>query len=240
MLLFVPAFPEPYNPKACQVSNMDARLQAFVCVCVCVCVHVCVSSSVVSNSATPWTIAKLLCSWDFPDKNSGVGCHFLLQGIFLTQGSNPSLLHCRKVIFFTATNFFLSCLKVMSTTRNVVWSTLPIHMSHLEKIWFCSKVPVHIASSDFPEPSELKRKTLNRIMPKKTKRNWASENNFQRIEIPYRVFLNFTVCTAMIIWLLPTQSSQLKSVQEICPWAISNLGALVSHLRDHTPMWWGL
>ena len=29
----------------------------------------------------------------FPGKNSGVGCHFLLQRIFLTQGSNPRLLH---------------------------------------------------------------------------------------------------------------------------------------------------
>ena len=34
-----------------------------------------------------------LCLWDFPGKNAGVGCHFLHQGIFLTQGSNPCLLH---------------------------------------------------------------------------------------------------------------------------------------------------
>ena len=27
--------------------------------------------------------------WDFPSRNTGVGCHFLLQGIFLTQGSKP-------------------------------------------------------------------------------------------------------------------------------------------------------
>ena len=33
-----------------------------------------------------------LCSWDFPDKNTGVGYHFLLQGIFPTQGSKPRLL----------------------------------------------------------------------------------------------------------------------------------------------------
>ena len=34
----------------------------------------------------PWTVpARLLCPWDSPDKNTGVGCHFLLQGIFLTQ-----------------------------------------------------------------------------------------------------------------------------------------------------------
>ena len=35
---------------------------------------------------------RLLCPWDFPGKNTGVGYHFLPQGIFLTQGSNPSLL----------------------------------------------------------------------------------------------------------------------------------------------------
>ena len=41
-----------------------------------------------------WTIAaRLLCPWDSPDKNTGVGCHAILQGIFLTQRSNPGLLH---------------------------------------------------------------------------------------------------------------------------------------------------
>ena len=36
--------------------------------------------------------ARLLCPWDFPGKHTGVGCHFLLQGIFPTQGSNlPAL-----------------------------------------------------------------------------------------------------------------------------------------------------
>ena len=34
---------------------------------------------------------RLLCPWDFPGKNTGVGCHFLLQGIFPTQGSSLSL-----------------------------------------------------------------------------------------------------------------------------------------------------
>ena len=36
---------------------------------------------------------RLLCPWCFPDKNTRVGCHFLLQGIFSTQGSKPCLLH---------------------------------------------------------------------------------------------------------------------------------------------------
>ena len=37
--------------------------------------------------------ARLLCPQNFPSKNTGVGCHFLLQGIFPTQGSNHHLLH---------------------------------------------------------------------------------------------------------------------------------------------------
>ena len=41
----------------------------------------------------PGLSIRLLCPWDFPDKNPGMGCHFFLQGIFLTQGSNPHLLH---------------------------------------------------------------------------------------------------------------------------------------------------
>ena len=36
---------------------------------------------------------RLLCPWDFPGKNTGVGGHLLLQGVFLGQGSNPHLLH---------------------------------------------------------------------------------------------------------------------------------------------------
>ena len=36
--------------------------------------------------------ARLLCPWSFPGKNTGVGCHFLLEGVFHTQGSNPHLL----------------------------------------------------------------------------------------------------------------------------------------------------
>ena len=37
--------------------------------------------------------ARLLCPWGFPGRNTGMGCHFLLQGIFLSQGLNLSLLH---------------------------------------------------------------------------------------------------------------------------------------------------
>ena len=52
------------------------------------------SHSVMSNSAAPGLQpAKLLCPWDSQGRNTRVGCHCLVQGIFLTQGSKPCLLH---------------------------------------------------------------------------------------------------------------------------------------------------
>ena len=63
---------------------------------VCVCVHSLVMSAVF---VTPWTVAhQAPRPWHFPGKNAGVGCHFLLQGITLTQGSNPRLL-CYQAAF---------------------------------------------------------------------------------------------------------------------------------------------
>ena len=55
----------------------------------------CVSCLVMSNSLLSHGLqpARLLCPWDFPGKKTGVGCHFLLQGFFLTQGLNLGLLH---------------------------------------------------------------------------------------------------------------------------------------------------
>ena len=40
----------------------------------------------------------LLCPWNFPGKNTEMGCHFLLQGILPTQGSNLDVLHYRQII----------------------------------------------------------------------------------------------------------------------------------------------
>ena len=48
---------------------------------------------------TPWTVAcQAPLSMGSPGKNTGVGFHFLLQGIFPTQESNPGLLYCRWIL----------------------------------------------------------------------------------------------------------------------------------------------
>ena len=56
--------------------------------------------------ATPWIVAcqaplsrQQGFSRDFPGNSTGVGCHFLLQGIFLTQGLNPGLPRCRQTLY---------------------------------------------------------------------------------------------------------------------------------------------
>ena len=59
------------------------------------------SLSRVQLFATSWTVActRLLYPWNFLGKSTGEGCHFLLQGIFPTQGSNPGLPHCRQTLY---------------------------------------------------------------------------------------------------------------------------------------------
>ena len=51
------------------------------------------SYSVMSHSLQPHGLypGRLLCPWDSPGKNAGIDCHFLLQGIFPTQGLSPHL-----------------------------------------------------------------------------------------------------------------------------------------------------
>ena len=55
--------------------------------------HACHVASVMSDSLQPHGLqpARLLCPWNSPGKNTGVGCHALLQGIFPTQGANSNL-----------------------------------------------------------------------------------------------------------------------------------------------------
>ena len=60
-----------------------------------------VSLSVVSESLWLHGLwpTRLLCPWGSPGKDTGVGSHSLLQGILPIQGSNPSLLHCGRILY---------------------------------------------------------------------------------------------------------------------------------------------
>ena len=50
--------------------------------------------------AIPWAVAyQAPPSMEFSGKSTGVGCHFLLQGIFPIWGLNPGLPHCRQTLY---------------------------------------------------------------------------------------------------------------------------------------------
>ena len=85
----------------------------FVCVCVCVCIQL---LSHVQLVVAPWRVAHQdPLSWNFPGKDIGAGCHFLLHGVFLTQGLKPHLLcllHWQAGSFFTTSANHLGSLKI--------------------------------------------------------------------------------------------------------------------------------
>ena len=60
-----------------------------------------VSRSIMSVSLQPHDLwpTRFLCPQNSSGKNTGVGCHFLLQGIFLTQRLNLGLLHCGQILY---------------------------------------------------------------------------------------------------------------------------------------------
>ena len=84
----------------------------------CVCVCALSRFSHVRFFETPWTIApRLLCPWDSPGKKTGVGCHFLLQGIFPTQdGTRISFVPCLLAGGFFTTSSTWGALSGADTT----------------------------------------------------------------------------------------------------------------------------
>ena len=86
-----------YNKKKNRVLSSDENI--IVCVCVCVCVCIVTQSCPTLLQPHGLQLSRLLCPCSFSGKNNGVGSHSHLQGILLTQGSNPSLLHCRQILY---------------------------------------------------------------------------------------------------------------------------------------------
>ena len=75
---------------------------------------------------TPRTVAcqAPLCPWNFPGKNTGVGTHSLLQGIFSTQESNSGLLYCRQILYHLSHQGSPNQLKVPFLVRARMEGTL--------------------------------------------------------------------------------------------------------------------
>ena len=80
--------PKPVLPYCLNHHNWVKEMNIYMHVCL-------LSHSVMSDSL--WLYERLLCPWDSPGKNNEAGYHFFLREIFLTQGSNLHLPHCRQI-----------------------------------------------------------------------------------------------------------------------------------------------
>ena len=111
---------------------------------------------------TPMEPARLLCPWDSLGKNTGVGCHFLLQRTFPTQESNRGLLNCRQILyqlsyegspvtlyyqvnygFFFPIFFKLLLLSLLSSFNFSVWSSVNGFLRRIYKLRCVLGVCVH-------------------------------------------------------------------------------------------------
>ena len=123
---------------------------------------------------TPRTVAYQAVSlWDSPGKNTGVGCHFLLHGIFLTQGLNWGLLYCRWILHRLShqgcpclgnehkkfpTFFFEVSTSILNLTR-VLDGLTTVHMASLRKAASdVASYPQHIQHMHFDIYLDLKKR----------------------------------------------------------------------------------
>ena len=92
--------------------------------------------------------ARLLCPWNSPGKNTLVGHHSLLQGIFPTQESNPGLPHCRQILFFFFNLFFYW--RIIALQNFVVFCQASTWISHRY-----TYIPSLLNLPPLPTPSHL-------------------------------------------------------------------------------------
>ena len=88
--------------KLMYLNSVEPILNSFHALIYATYIHTCYTCAVISNSLWSFGPTRFRCPWNFPGKNTRVGYHFLLQEIFLTQGSNPHhlcLLNCRQLLY---------------------------------------------------------------------------------------------------------------------------------------------
>ena len=101
------------------------------------CMRSCSVVSVMSDPLRPHGLqpARLLCPWNSLGKNTEMSCHFLLQGVFLTQELNLGLLHCRQVLIHCLSHQ-RSCYCIYSYAIYLLLFLLFGILSSLLFIWF--------------------------------------------------------------------------------------------------------
>ena len=115
---------EPASPTLQADALPSDHQGSFICWPTVLLLRVCMLSrfSHVQLCATLWTVAcQVSLSLGFPGKNTGVGCHAHLQGIFPTQGLDPDLPHCRQILYQLSHKGSPSILEWVAYPLNSQW-----------------------------------------------------------------------------------------------------------------------
>ena len=202
------------------------------------------SRSVVSDSLRPHRLppTRLLCPWDFPGNSTGVDCHFLLQGIFPTQGSNPGLPHCRQTLYCLShqgsrttwehppnvphTSCFLPQGSFDATVQEDPWEPIGTHTCTIQKykgINLCPRTHLWLMRNGNQEINAFRFDFLDREF-------WDTSNSYGT-----RTMALLTVSTPIIILVLFPLPFHSSCPSFLIPWDISwvnylMLGSLWSHL----------
>ena len=162
---------------------------------------------------------RFLWPWNSPGKNIGVGCLFLLQGIFLTQELNPRLLHCRQILYHCAT-----------------WEAME-RLNH--PLFGCPPTPVTVQSTDgerasWPSQSRAgsssvyKEFSFTCYIKGDPRLCWGNENGSRGIYIQAG-----TQDSSVSVWADPTYSSNLFTKN--WGWLGSPLGCPLGGRSRHPP-----
>ena len=125
------------------------------------------------------TVAHWVSLWNFPSKNTRVGCHFLIQGIFPTQGSNPPLSALAGGYFTTSTTTMQESRvgSILGSGRYPREGTgYPLQYSCLEnpmhsEVWWAT---VHGVAKSWTQPSNWNFHFQSKSILKKKKNQWNS------------------------------------------------------------------
>ena len=141
-----------------------------------------------------WNPPRSSVHGDSPGKNTGVGCHALLQGIFPIQGSNPGLPHCRWILYH---------LSHQRSPRIVEWGVCPFSRrsswpgywtrdSCIAGRYFTSWATreAHCIAYGFPSGASDKEPTCQCRRCKRCRFNlWVRKIPWRRARQPTQVFL---------------------------------------------------
>ena len=175
---------------------------------------------------------RLLCPWDFPGKDTGVGFHLLLQGVFPTQGSHPGLPCCRQTLYQLSHKG--SPIKLGRRENLLLWPEELWSQSHEENPHSFSSLSLcHLtlevdASAESEQQRDQGRKSLGE------EKCWGHCGKKRAEEHgPMKLYMNFCPCTqAAYAWILshiPKALRAIKSITSQVP-----IGHLLTHIESRS------